>query len=131
MAIATLVPVALFQYGLLKHLPDPPGNLFASDVITSSKAAHPFDIPDSALGLASYSITLGLALGAPYHRLTRKALGVKLFVDSGFVAVNTVRQLVAFKRACSWCMLTGAATAVMVAAGREYLSEHRPDCCKF
>jgi uncharacterized membrane protein len=120
-AIVSLVPVALFQCGAVDHLPDPPFSLFASDRITSSKAAHPLGVPDSLLGLASYGATLALVLSAPKSRLARTALGGKLFLDGSMATVNTVKQFARFKRACSWCMLTAAATVVMVTAGRKYL----------
>lgn len=120
-AIAALVPVALFQCGAISHLPDPPLRLFSSDQITSSKDAHPFGVPDGVLGLASYGTTLALALSAPRSRLARKALGGKLLLDGGMATVNTVKQFAVFKRACSWCMITAAATVVIVASGREFL----------
>jgi uncharacterized membrane protein len=126
-AIVALVPVALFQCGVVDHLPDPPFSLFASDHITSSKAAHPLGIPDSLLGLASYGATLALALGAPDSRLARKALSGKLLLDGGMATFNAVKQFAEFKRACSWCMLTAAATAVMIAAGRKYLNSPLTD----
>lgn len=120
-AIVALVPVALFQCGVVDHLPDPPCSLFASDRITSSKAAHPLGIPDSLLGLASYGTTLALALSAPNSPLARTALGGKLLLDGTMATVNIVKQFAEFQRACSWCMLAGAATVVMVTAGRKFL----------
>lgn len=59
-ALLTLVPIAAHQLGFLDHLPDPPGNIFDSDKITQSSAAHPMGIPDSLPGLASYGVTLTL-----------------------------------------------------------------------
>ena len=35
-AMATLIPVAAHQIGVIDHLPDPPGRVFASDRITNS-----------------------------------------------------------------------------------------------
>jgi len=122
-AIAALVPVALFQCGALYHLPDPPASFFASDQITSSSEAHPFGVPDSLLGLASYGTTLALALNSPHSQLARKVLKWKLLLDGGIAAVNTTNQFVKFKCACSWCMITAAATGVMVAAGCKYLNQ--------
>jgi hypothetical protein len=59
-AMITLLPVAAHQLGLLEHLPDPPFWIFDSDRITDSKSAHPLGVPDSALGLGSYGVTLAL-----------------------------------------------------------------------
>jgi hypothetical protein len=62
LALGTLVPVALYQTGMLRSLPDPPGAIFDSEWITSSKDAHPLGIPDALLGLGSYGATLALLL---------------------------------------------------------------------
>ena len=64
-ALLTLVPLVAHQLGLLGHLPDPPWRVFASDHITESRAAHPFGIPDSLLGVGSYSLTLNLGPARP------------------------------------------------------------------
>ena len=123
LALGTLIPVALYQTGVLRKLPDPPGAIFDSDYITSSKDAHPFGIPDSLLGLGSYGATLALLLGAPKCGVVRKVLAVKLAADSTMAATNVVKQLVKFRRVCSWCTGTAIATGIMVAAGRKYLKQ--------
>lgn len=122
-AIAALVPVALFQCGALYHLPNPPASFFASDQITSSSEAHPFGVPDSLLGLASYGTTLTLALNAPHSQFARRVLKWKLLLDGVMAITNTTRQFIKFKRACSWCMVTAAATGIIVAAGCKYLNQ--------
>ncbi len=120
-ALGALVPVALYQLGAISHLPDPPGSWFDSDRITSSKDAHPFDIPDSLLGLVSYGTTLALILSAPKSRLMRRLLAAKLVIDGAMASMNAVKQVVEFKSLCSWCMITTGATAVLVPAGRGLL----------
>ena len=120
-AMAGLLPVALYQLRLIHHLPDPPGRYFDSERIISSKAAHPFGIPDSLLGLASYGTTLALVVGAGAPGPVRTLLVAKLLIDSGMAGFNTARQVVSFRRICSWCMVTAAATAAMAYAGRSLL----------
>jgi uncharacterized membrane protein len=117
-ALLTLLPVAAHQLGGLAHLPDPPGELFASDRITESKTAHPLGIPDSLLGLGSYGITLSLILLARSHPKARRFLTLKLVGDGAVAAFNVVRQVVTFGKICSWCTGTALCTAVMVAADR-------------
>lgn len=117
-ALGTLVPIALYQGGVLEHLPDPPGEIFNSDRITSSKTAHPLGIPDAYLGLASYSATLTLVLLARRSPGARKLLGLKLAGDAGVATFNVIRQVVSFGKLCSWCTGTALATAVMVYGGR-------------
>lgn len=121
-ALATLVPVALHQLGVVAHLPDPPASVFDSDGITESSMAHPFGIPDALLGIASYGTTLVLVRSAPGCSAARKLLGAKLLLDGGVAAFNATRQVVRFGKVCSWCMGTVAATAVMVYAGRRLIS---------
>jgi uncharacterized membrane protein len=120
-AIATLLPVAAHQLGLLRHLPDPPGALFDSDQITESKAAHPLGIPDSLLGLGSYNVTLGLAILARKSPLAAKLLAAKLIADGGLASFNMVRQVVSFRKLCSWCTGTALCTYAMLYAGRKLL----------
>jgi uncharacterized membrane protein len=120
-AIATLIPVALYQCHVIERLPDPPGAWFDSEKITSSKAAHPLGVPDSIPGLASYGTTLALALMSRRSLLARKLFGAKLILDGGMAAVNVVKQVVSFRRLCSWCTGTALMTAVLVPAGRKYV----------
>lgn len=121
-ALATLVPVALHQLGVVRHLPDPPASVFDSDGIADSAVAHPLGIPDALLGIASYGMTLLLVRGAATCGAARKLLGVKLLMDGGVATFNATRQVVRFGKLCSWCMGTVAATAVMVYAGRQLIA---------
>lgn len=121
-AVATLVPVALHQLGLLKHLPDPPGEVFDSDGITQSAMAHPLGVPDALPGMANFAVTFGLACAADECGWARKALGAKLLLDGGAAGFNAVRQVVHFKKICSWCMGTAVATAVAVYGGRRFVA---------
>ena len=116
--LATLVPVALHQTGMIDHLPDPPGSIFCSDRITESKMAHPLGVPDSILGLASFGTTLGLILLARRNRTARTLLGGKLAADAAFAGFNLVRQVTHFGKLCSWCTGTAVAALTMSSAGR-------------
>lgn len=117
-ALLTLLPVSAHQFGYLPHLPDPPGRAFDSDRITESEAAHPFGLPDGLLGLASYSMTLALALYASKSPQLRRALALKLVLDGSLASFNIVRQVVSFRRLCSWCTGTALCTAVMLISER-------------
>ena len=121
-AMGALVPVALFQLRLLKKLPDPPGPIFNSPKIVTSKAAFPFGIPDGLLGVGSYGATLallaaaGTAAGAPGRRL-ELALKAKLLVDGSMAGWNMAKQWRCFRSICSWCTAAAAATGAMVYFG--------------
>ncbi len=122
-ALATLVPVALYQTGVLDRLPDPPFPVFDSERITTSHAAHPLGIPDGLLGLASFGTTLALALLAERHTNVRKLLGLKLTLDASVAAFNASRQVVSFGRLCFWCTGTAVAAGVMAFAGRDAIED--------
>lgn len=122
-ALGTLAVVGLFQSGVVDRLPDPPGEIFASERITLSKMAHPMGVPDGYLGLASYGATLALLLLAKRRPWARRALGAKLVVDASAASFNAVRQVVRFGKVCSWCTGTALATAVMVYGGREAIAD--------
>lgn len=117
-AAASLVPVLAYQTGLLRHLPDPPGAIFDSDRIADSKAAHPFGVPDAALGIASYSATIALIVMAPRYPAARRLLPFKLLADGGLAAFDFTRQIVRFGKICSWCSATALCTATALVAGR-------------
>ena len=122
-ALATLAPVALYQSGLLPRLPDPPLDIFNSEKITQSNAAHPLGVPDGWLGLASFGATLGLAIMAKRHRKAQQLLGAKLLLDGSAAAFNATRQVVSFKKLCSWCTGTALAAGAMVYGGRHAIQE--------
>lgn len=122
-ALLTLLPVAAHQLGLLEHLPDPPGEVFASDAITESKTAHPLGVPDSLPGLGSYGVTLCLAILSRSKPKARRLLAAKLVADGTVATFNVVRQVVSFRKICSWCTGTAVCTVVMVYAGRHLIQE--------
>jgi glucoamylase len=105
-AIACLVPVAMYQTGAIHQLPDPPSAIFDSNVITGSKEAHPFGIPDALLGLASFGTTVALVLASRRSVAARRLLAAKLVVDATVAAFNATRQVVSFGKLCSWCTVT-------------------------
>lgn len=113
-ALSSLVPVAAFQCGLLQHLPDPPSGSFDSDTITSSKLAHPLGIPDALLGLGSYGVTLTLILLCRRSCTARKLVPWKVAADGSIAAFNFARQVVVFRKLCSWCTGTAVCTALML-----------------
>jgi uncharacterized membrane protein len=120
-ALISLLPVAAHQVGWIGHLPDPAGSVFDSDGITESRAAHPLGVPDGLLGLGSYGITMALVIASRRKPTARKALGLKLAADGAAAGFNVERQLVSFRKICSWCTATALCTAVMVVAGRQLI----------
>lgn len=111
-AIASLVPVALTQLKVIDTLPDPPGWMFDSTEIVTSKGAYKLGIPDGLLGIGSYGLTLTLLrMAGPSQPLLQKALRAKLALDGTMAVRHAKKQVSQFGRICSWCMVTAIATA--------------------
>lgn len=53
--------IALFQGGLIKHLPDPPIMGFDSDKVNASDTAYGWGMPDSPISLTSHAVNIALA----------------------------------------------------------------------
>jgi uncharacterized membrane protein len=119
LAIGSLVPIAMYQTGALTHLPDPPSAVFDSNGIASSREAYPFGIPDALLGLASFGTTLALVIASRRSVTARRLLAAKLTMDTTLAAFNGARQVVCFRRLCSWCTVTALAAAVTAYGGRD------------
>ena len=129
--MASLIPVALYQTGIIENLPDPPSRFFNSEMITRSKAAHPFGVPDALLGLASFSSTFVLILIAGRSTRARKLLAVKLTLDTTAAAFNVARQLSSFRRLCSWCTMAAFGAAVTAYGGRKVIKASFTDAKAF
>ncbi len=61
--ILDFIPITLFQLGIIRHLPDPPGKIFNSDKVNGSKDAQLLGIPDGVVSLTVYAGTMLLAGG--------------------------------------------------------------------
>jgi uncharacterized membrane protein len=116
-SIAALVPIALYQMGYIRHLPDPSSPVFDSDLITGSKAAHPMGIPDALLGIGNFAITLLLLTRFTRNSALKPILLSKLLLDGGLAATNSIRQVKLFRKICFWCALTAGAAAVTTLSG--------------
>ena len=79
--------VSLYQVGIVKHLPDPPLDIFDSDRVDASDYAYKrFLVPDGFLMLSSYATTALLAgMGgekrSQTHPLLALGMGAKIVVD--------------------------------------------------
>jgi uncharacterized membrane protein len=122
-ALASLIPVALYQFGVIPRLPDPPARIFNSERIVRSRSAHILGLPDSVPGLASYGITLGLVLAARRRPRIRPLLAAKLAGDGAIAVTKAATQVIQLGRLCSWCLVTTACTAAMVYSGRRLLAQ--------
>ena len=114
-SMAALGAVALYQFGLIRHLPEPPLPLLDADrVDASGEAYQQLKTPDAALGLASGAVTLVLAgMGGPDRHRTRRwipvALAAKAAGDALGGAYLSVEQASKHRRFCGYCLVAAAA----------------------
>jgi hypothetical protein len=115
-SIASLGAVALYQLGILDHLPEPSSRrLNAEKVNGSAEAYHLLDTPDAVLGLGSYAMTLGLvAMGGADRSKSRPwiplALCGKAALDACQAAMLTRKSWVSFSAFSLYSLVTAAAT---------------------
>ena len=110
--------VSLYQLGLLRRLPEPPLPwLDAGRVDASAEAYSILSMPDGALALASYGLTICLAAmggeGRPRDRPWLPiAMAVKALADAFGAVLLTREQVTIHRRVCSWCLLAAGASFV-------------------
>src|SRR5439155_15911003 len=138
LASASMGIIALYQTGLIKHLPEPPlPRLDADKVDASAEAYEKLATPDAILGLGSYSATMALAAMGGKDRLEEMpwvplALAAKVAFDVANAAKLSVDQWTKHKAFCFWCLLAATATFAMVplvipeaiAAARTFARNH-------
>lgn len=119
-ALGSLGLVAAYQFGLLRHVPEPPlAVLDATNVDASGEAYQLFGTPDSTLGLASYAVTLALlgtgsadrATTAPLLPLLAAGKAALDVVSSGYLFAE---QVSSHRRLCGWCTLAAAASVAVL-----------------
>ncbi len=115
-AVGCMGLIALYQIGVIKHLPEPalPG-LDADKVDASDEAYSHLQMGDAFIGLGSYAATMGLAAMGPKDRAKTQpwiplALAAKAGADAAQAAKLTYDQFAKHKAACLWCLVAAAAT---------------------
>lgn len=119
-ALGCMGLIALYQMGLIKHLPDPPLPGFDADKVDASEEAYArFGVPDAFVGLNSFSTTALLAAIGGEDRAQRHpwlplALGGKLVFDVFQASKLTWDQFSKHKALCVWCLITTLSIYAMV-----------------
>ncbi|HEV2126228.1 MAG TPA: vitamin K epoxide reductase family protein [Chloroflexota bacterium] len=119
-AAGSMGVIALYQLGIIKHLPDPPLPYFDSDKVDASEEAYAvFATPDAVLGLTNYGVTMVLgAMGGQNRALERPwiplAWTLKALVDAAQAARLTRNQWTKHRAFCIWCLAAAAATFATV-----------------
>lgn len=120
-AMGSLGVVALYQLGIIGHLPDPPLPGFDADKVHgSAKAYAMLATPDAVLGLSSYAVTLALAAtGNPDRARSQPwlslALAAKVACDLGLAGLLTWNEVTEQRALSAWSLLTSGATGATAA----------------
>jgi len=115
-AIGCMGLIALYQMGIIKHLPEPHFHGLNADKVDASEEAYEhLQMGDAFIGLKSYASTAALAaMGgekrAGKHPWIPLAMAAKTTFDAVQAARLTYDQYAKHRAACMWCLITSAAT---------------------
>lgn len=118
-AMAQIVNV--YQMGLVKRLPDPPGDLFdATKVDASTYAYKRFNMPDGPFMLITYGVTAALASAGGEHRARRTPwLPIAMAVKTGYDALSALllgrEEWKENKALCQYCQVATLASIASAA----------------
>lgn len=114
--------VALYQFGMTKHVPEPALPMLDADKVDGSGEAYQtLSVGDAFLGFVSYGVTMLLAaMGEPKRYIAVPALPLALAAKAVFDAAQAARltrdQWTKHRAFCSWCLTAAAATFAVVPA---------------
>ncbi len=111
-AAATLAVVGMYQFGVLRSVPEPPLPGLDADRVDASGEAYAFlHTPDATLGIVSAGVSLVLAgMGAQDRHLRQPwiplLLLAKSLADAAGGAYLFAEQVTKHRRVCSWCTVS-------------------------
>lgn len=111
---AAMAVVALFQTGIVDHLPDPPLDGFDSDDVTSSDVGYAIGGADAAFSMASLAVNVPIAAYGTADRVNSRPLIPIAFagkaVSEAAIAGWFFYQMAAKeKKWCGYCIVNAAA----------------------
>ncbi|HET8627675.1 MAG TPA: vitamin K epoxide reductase family protein [Thermomicrobiales bacterium] len=115
-AMGSMGLVTLYQMGILRRLPEPPLPHFDAECVDASAEAYAaLAMPDGALALMSYAVTLALAAAGGAERARDRpwlplALAAKVAFDTAEAVRLTADQWTKHRAFCFWCLLAAGAT---------------------
>jgi uncharacterized membrane protein len=118
--IASMGVIALYQTGILKHVPELPMPGLNADKVNGSAQAYQYlNTPDAVLGIGSYAATMTLAAMGSTDRAKREpwiplAMGLKAGADAIVSAKLSLDQAKSYRAFCLWCLLAAGATFATV-----------------
>ncbi len=115
LASAALGMVGLYQFGVVRRVPEPSLPFLGADAVDASGEAYQqLKTPDAALGLVSAGVTLVLAGMGDHDRVRTApwvplALAVKTAADAGGGLYLLAEQVTKHRKICSWCTVAALA----------------------
>lgn len=115
--------ISMYQTGIIKHMPDIPHPLFASDKVNGAKDAYMFGVPDGPVSALVYSLSMVLAAAGGSEKANRPpvfdaALGATVAGNAIGAVYYLFNMIFKQKKVCLYCV-TGAAiniaSAVIIA----------------
>jgi len=108
--MGAMTAVALFQTGIIKHLPDPPLKDFDSDKVNSSNTAYALGVPDGTLSLASLAANIPIAAFGGENRaetqpLVPLAAAAKASVEAVVAGWYFYQMPTKEKKWCGYCIV--------------------------
>lgn len=105
--------ISLYQTGVIRHLPDIPHPLFASNKVNAAKDAYMFGVPDGPISATVYGLTMVLASACGSEKADRTpivdaALGVTVAGNTIGAVYYLYNMIFKQKKICLYCV-TGAA----------------------
>lgn len=104
--------ISLLQLGFFKKLPDPPGKVFDTVKVNTSKDAVMMGLPDGVISLGGYALTMLLATAGTRFkkksRLLDLALGAVVIGQAAGAAQYLYKMAFVQKKICVYCV-AGAA----------------------
>ena len=116
--------VALYQVGIVKHLPDPPGRLFDSNRVNASTYAYKrLQMPDAVLMIGTYAVTAALAAAGPADRAERTpllpvALAAKTRFDVATSLILARKEWQENRALCAYCQTASMLSLASAALAR-------------
>jgi uncharacterized membrane protein len=115
--MASMVPVAMLQTGIVRHLPDPPIKGFHSDAANSSLLAYKFGVPDGAMAVASFAANIPIAaFGGADRARTKPLIPVIAAGKAAIDAATSAWYFNEMRRGKKWCpyCIVGAISSMAV-----------------
>lgn len=115
-AIGCMGLIALYQYGIIRRLPDLPLPFMDAEKVDASEEAYShLQMGDAVIGLGSYAATMGLAAMGGKNRAREQpwiplALAAKATVDAAQAARLSYDQWAKHRAFCLWCLVAAGAT---------------------